>query len=155
MNILKYVLIVYHTRADSDLARKLPSFLLCTLAYAFWFSLAQIGPPLLWPLIWLALTFVIAFNPIRVSPSDVLHPCLTQTTSGYVEFHVGPRPLVDNQEHSQAWSEWGMEGRGSLSIFNFTRQLRDLTVFQFTDFWLGYVFRSSFHSKVSHSVATQ
>ncbi|KAN0085736.1 EXS family domain containing protein [Tylopilus felleus] len=46
---------------------ELPSFLLCTLAYAFWFSLAQIGRPMLWPLIWLALALVVIFNPIRVS----------------------------------------------------------------------------------------
>ncbi|KAF8430870.1 EXS family-domain-containing protein, partial [Boletus edulis BED1] len=43
----------------------LPSLLLCTLAYAFWFSLARIGPPMLWPLIWLALTLVVMLNPIR------------------------------------------------------------------------------------------
>lgn len=67
MNILKYVLHGYYMRLDFDGTRKLPSFLLCTLAYAFWFSLAQVGSPMLWPLIWLALTFVVLFNPIRVS----------------------------------------------------------------------------------------
>ena len=69
MNTLKYVFYVCHTHVRFDEAPKLPSLLFCTLAYAFWFSLAQIGPPLLWPLIWLALTLVVMFNPIRVSPS--------------------------------------------------------------------------------------
>lgn len=54
-------------RSNFDDIRQLPSFLLCTLAYAFWFSLAQIGRPMLWPLIWLALALVVIFNPIRVS----------------------------------------------------------------------------------------
>ena len=94
----------YHTRPDFDRGRKLPSLLLCTLAYTFWFSLAQIGRPMLWPLIWLALTLVVLFNPIRVSPSShvliVLIQVLTPTTSGHPEAHVGHRSLVDNQEHS-------------------------------------------------------
>jgi hypothetical protein len=53
------------SRLDHHEYFELPSFLLCTLAYAFWFSLAQIGPPMLWPLIWIALTLVVMFNPIR------------------------------------------------------------------------------------------
>lgn len=69
MNTLKYVVYGYLTQLDFDQARKLPSFLLCTLAYAFWFSLAQIGSPMLWPLIWLVLTLAVMFNPFRVSPS--------------------------------------------------------------------------------------
>ena len=32
--------------------------------YAFWLSFSYIGPPTLWPLIWLALTFVIIVNPL-------------------------------------------------------------------------------------------
>ncbi|KAF8133906.1 EXS family-domain-containing protein [Boletus edulis] len=50
----------------------IPSFLFCTLAYGFWFSMAQLGPPMLWPLVWLALTIVIMFNPYHVSPSITL-----------------------------------------------------------------------------------
>ena len=67
--------------------------------------MAQIGPPLLWPLIWLALALVVMFNPVHVCPSTTLsiHSCLTRTTCGYVEFHVGTCPLVDDQEYSQAW----------------------------------------------------
>ncbi|KAG6379562.1 EXS family-domain-containing protein [Boletus reticuloceps] len=53
------------SRLDHHEYFELPSLLLCTLAYAFWFSLARIGPPMLWPLIWLALTLVVILNPIR------------------------------------------------------------------------------------------
>ncbi|KAN0084540.1 EXS family domain containing protein [Tylopilus felleus] len=53
------------SRLDHHEYFELPSFLLCTLCYAFWFSLSQIGPPLLWPLIWLGLTLVVMFNPIH------------------------------------------------------------------------------------------
>ncbi|KAF8126316.1 SPX domain-containing protein [Boletus edulis] len=64
---INYVFIFsdYHTgRAFELVCWKLPSFLLCTLAYGFWFSMAQRGPPMLWPIVWLALTFVVIFNPI-------------------------------------------------------------------------------------------
>ncbi|KAG9311829.1 EXS family-domain-containing protein [Chiua virens] len=44
---------------------ELPSFLLCMLAYAFLFSFAQLGPPTLWPLIWLALTFLVMLSPFH------------------------------------------------------------------------------------------
>ncbi|KAI9573493.1 EXS family-domain-containing protein [Boletus coccyginus] len=64
-NTLKYVLYGYHTQSDFDYAPKLPSFLLCTLAYGFWFSMAQLGPPMLWPLIWLVLTLVVMLNPFH------------------------------------------------------------------------------------------
>lgn len=37
---------------------------------------------------------------------------LIQSMSGYVEFDVGSRSLVDYQEHCQAWGEWDMESRG-------------------------------------------
>ncbi|KAH0835834.1 EXS family-domain-containing protein [Lanmaoa asiatica] len=53
------------SRIDHHEYFELPSFLLCTLAHAFWFSLAQIGPPMLWPVIWLAVVLVVMFNPIR------------------------------------------------------------------------------------------
>ncbi|KIJ15952.1 hypothetical protein PAXINDRAFT_155473 [Paxillus involutus ATCC 200175] len=44
---------------------QLPSCLLCALAYAFCFSFTGIGPPLLWPLVWLGLVLLVMFNPIR------------------------------------------------------------------------------------------
>jgi hypothetical protein len=62
--------------------------------------MAQIGPPLQWPLIWFALTFVVMVNPFRVSHSDISRKDLMSNTSGYSEIHVGPRSLVDNQAHS-------------------------------------------------------
>ncbi|KAG8214697.1 EXS family-domain-containing protein [Butyriboletus roseoflavus] len=65
---ISYVFILrldLRSRLDHREYFELPSFLLCTLAYAFWFSLAQIGPSMLWPLIWLALALVVMFNPLR------------------------------------------------------------------------------------------
>ncbi|KAH0832144.1 EXS family-domain-containing protein [Lanmaoa asiatica] len=53
------------SRIDHHEYFELPSFFLCTLAFAFWFSLAQIGHPMLWPLIWLVLTLAVIFCPFR------------------------------------------------------------------------------------------
>ncbi|KAG1862041.1 EXS family protein/ERD1/XPR1/SYG1 family protein [Suillus subalutaceus] len=44
----------------------LPAFLLCALAYCFMLSFIQVGPPLIWPLVWLALVVIVVFNPIPI-----------------------------------------------------------------------------------------
>ncbi|KAF8220925.1 EXS-domain-containing protein [Tricholoma matsutake] len=44
----------------------IPSILLACLCYAFVLSFSRIGPPLLWPLIWLVIVFGIMFNPSQL-----------------------------------------------------------------------------------------
>jgi hypothetical protein len=64
---------------------QLPSCLLCALAYAFCFSFTGIGPPLLWPLVWLGLVLLVMFNPIRVSVFDLASVILeTKADPGYL-----------------------------------------------------------------------
>ncbi|KAG9315676.1 EXS family-domain-containing protein [Chiua virens] len=53
------------SRLDYHEYFEFPSFLLCTLACAFWLTFAQIGPPMLWPLLWFILTLVFMLNPIH------------------------------------------------------------------------------------------
>ncbi|CDO74587.1 hypothetical protein BN946_scf184583.g14 [Trametes cinnabarina] len=54
------------TRMD----HRLPALLLCLLCYAFWLSFARVGAnhisPTSWPLIWLAITAAILFNPLPI-----------------------------------------------------------------------------------------
>lgn len=45
---------------------QIPAYLLAGLMYAFWLSFSHIGPPTLWPLIWLAVTFAVMFNPLPI-----------------------------------------------------------------------------------------
>lgn len=52
------------SRLDHREYFELPAFLLCALAYCFMLSFIQVGPPLIWPLVWLALVFIVLFNPI-------------------------------------------------------------------------------------------
>ncbi|KIN99651.1 hypothetical protein M404DRAFT_16490 [Pisolithus tinctorius Marx 270] len=43
---------------------EIPSLITCALAFAFWLSLSPFGPPMLWPLVWLAFVFVVLLNPL-------------------------------------------------------------------------------------------
>lgn len=52
------------SRLDHREYFELPAFLLCALAYCFMLSFIQVGPPLIWPLVWLALVLTVIFNPI-------------------------------------------------------------------------------------------
>lgn len=52
------------SRLDHREYFELPAFLLCALAYCFMFSFIQVGPPLIWPLVWLALVIIVVFIPI-------------------------------------------------------------------------------------------
>lgn len=52
------------SRLDHREYFELPAFLLCALAYCFMLSFVQVGPPLIWPLVWLALVVIVVFNPI-------------------------------------------------------------------------------------------
>lgn len=52
------------SRLDHREYFELPAFLLCGLAHCFMFSFLQVGPPLIWPLVWLALVIIVLFNPV-------------------------------------------------------------------------------------------
>lgn len=52
------------SRLDHREYFELPAFLLCALAYCFMLSFIQVGPPLIWPLVWLGLVLIVVFNPI-------------------------------------------------------------------------------------------
>lgn len=52
------------SRLDHREYFELPAFLLCALAYCFMASFIQFGPPLIWPLVWLALVVIVLLNPI-------------------------------------------------------------------------------------------
>ncbi|TCD67423.1 hypothetical protein EIP91_012395 [Steccherinum ochraceum] len=58
------------TKLDHRQYYEIPAFLMCTLCYAFWLSFKRIGEnnvdPTIWPLIWLALTAVVVFNPLSI-----------------------------------------------------------------------------------------
>lgn len=54
------------TRLDYRQYFEIPSILLACLCYAFVLSFSRIGPPLLWPLIWLVIVFGIMFNPSQL-----------------------------------------------------------------------------------------
>jgi hypothetical protein len=56
------------TRLDYREYLEIPSFLFATLCYTFWLSFAGIETvsPMVWPLVWLALTAFIMFNPLPV-----------------------------------------------------------------------------------------
>lgn len=49
---------------------QIPALIFTTLCYAFWLSFKQIGSPLIspviWPLVWLAFTAVVMFDPFRI-----------------------------------------------------------------------------------------
>ncbi|KAG9313638.1 EXS family protein/ERD1/XPR1/SYG1 family protein [Chiua virens] len=53
------------SRLDHHEFFELPSFFICAIAYAYWLSFSQIGPPMLWPLVWVGLAIMIMFNPMR------------------------------------------------------------------------------------------
>lgn len=61
--------------------------------------MAQLGPPMLWPLLWVVITLATMFNPLQASPSVT---CCTPypTMPGHTECHVGGHSLVDDQESS-------------------------------------------------------
>lgn len=52
------------SRLDHREYFELPAFLLCALAHCFMLSFIDVGPPLVWPLVWLALVIIVIFNPI-------------------------------------------------------------------------------------------
>ncbi|KAF5356935.1 hypothetical protein D9756_006619 [Leucocoprinus leucothites] len=56
------------SRMDYREYYEIPSFLLASLCYAFWLSFARVGSPhvspTIWPLVWLALTAAILFDPL-------------------------------------------------------------------------------------------
>lgn len=52
------------SRLDHREYFELPAFLLCALAHCFMFSFLQVGTPLVWPLVWLALVIIVLFNPV-------------------------------------------------------------------------------------------
>lgn len=52
------------SRLDHREYFELPAFLFWALAHCFMLSFLQVGPPLVWPLVWLALVIVVVFNPI-------------------------------------------------------------------------------------------
>lgn len=52
------------SRLDHREYFELPAFLLCALAYCFMLSFIRVGPPLVWPLVWLALVVIVLCNPI-------------------------------------------------------------------------------------------
>ncbi|KAG6377203.1 EXS family-domain-containing protein [Boletus reticuloceps] len=97
---------------------ELPSFLFCTLAYGFWFSMAQLGPPMLWPLVWLALTIVIMFNPC--------HSVMWGGTRWWTIKKIAKLGVS---------GIWNVEVCTQLSTL--TWYLQNLMMSQFTDLWLG------------------
>lgn len=52
------------TKMDPRQYFEIPSLITCALAFAFWLSLSPFGPPMLWPLVWLAFVFVVLLNPL-------------------------------------------------------------------------------------------
>lgn len=52
------------TKMDPREYFEIPSLIMCALALAFWLSLSRFGPPMLWPLVWLAVVFVLLLNPL-------------------------------------------------------------------------------------------
>lgn len=53
---------------------QIPSFFLCTLSYAMWFTFARIGEeninPTSWPLIWFVFVLVVLLNPFKILYRD-------------------------------------------------------------------------------------
>lgn len=52
------------TKMDPRQYFEIPSLITCALAFAFWLSFSRFGPPMLWPLVWLAVVLVLLLNPL-------------------------------------------------------------------------------------------
>ncbi|KAI6110985.1 EXS family-domain-containing protein [Pisolithus croceorrhizus] len=62
--LLRFAELDLRTKMDPRQYFEIPSLVTCALAFAFWLSFSRFGPPMLWPLVWLAVVLVLLLNPL-------------------------------------------------------------------------------------------